>query len=170
MNPWKTALVIFVAVVTQVCLFSRFSFEGARPDVVVLVAVAAGFVCGADRGALVGFAAGLSIDVLLTTPLGLSALVFTLVGYSVGAVAGTVVRATWWVSPVVVGLGSAVGTLVYALVGEVFGVETLAGPSLTTIVVVVALVNAALAPLAVRALRWARSDDPEHRRYPSFAR
>ena len=72
MNPFRLGVVVLVALVLQVCLFSRFSYEGARPDVMILVAIAAGLVAGAERGALVGFVAGLAYDVVLTTPLGLS--------------------------------------------------------------------------------------------------
>ncbi|MCB0972695.1 MAG: rod shape-determining protein MreD, partial [Acidimicrobiales bacterium] len=75
MSPARGSLLIVGALTLQVCLFSRFSFDGARPDVMVLVAVMAGLVAGPDRGAILGFAAGLAFDVVLTTPLGLSALV-----------------------------------------------------------------------------------------------
>ena len=56
-----------------------------------------------------------------------------------------------WLRP-----GAFAGSIVFALVGVVVGQATLSGPPLTAIVVVVAAVNAVLAPLAVRAMRWAR--------------
>ena len=166
----KTAAVILVTLVLQVCLFSRFSYEGARPDVMIALAVTAGFVCGPDRGAIVAFAAGLSFDVVLTTPFGLSALVYTVIGYVVGTLASNVVRAAWWISPAVVAVGSAAGVFFYALVAQVLGQSSFSGTPLSTVVVVVALVNAAISPLMVRALRWARADETDPRRYASFAR
>ena len=51
MNPAKVVLVVVVALVLQVSLFARFSFEGAQPDVMVLLAIAAGFVIRALSGA-----------------------------------------------------------------------------------------------------------------------
>ena len=54
--------------------------------------------------------------------------------------------------------------------GELLGQATLSGPPLTAIVVVVAAVNAVLAPVAVRVMRWARVSDADHRRQPFFAR
>ena len=42
MSPGRATVVVVGALTLQVCLFSRFSFDGARPDVMVLVAVAVG--------------------------------------------------------------------------------------------------------------------------------
>ena len=39
----RTALVVLVALVIQVTLLSRFSFEGARPDIMILLAVIGGY-------------------------------------------------------------------------------------------------------------------------------
>ena len=169
MSWGRAALVVLVTLVLQVCLFSRFSYEGARPDVMILLAVMAGYRLGPERGAIIGFAAGLSFDILLTTPLGLSALVYTVVGYGVGVTTSGMVRTSRWGAPLVAAGGSAVGMVLYALFGAVLGEPTLSGPSLATIVVLVAAVNAAFAPLAVRALAWAKTDDRD-RRQPFFAR
>lgn len=170
MNPWKVAVVVLTALLLQVSLFSRFSFEGARPDVMVLVAVVAGFVAGPEKGAIVGFVSGAAFDVVLSTPFGLSALVFTIVGYLVGATGGNVLRASWWIAPVVCALGSAAGMMIFAVVGAVLGEPTFDGAPLATIVVVVSVANALLAPLAVLAMRWARLDDVDTRHQAYFAR
>ncbi len=170
MSSAKLAGVVLVALVLQVCLFARFSYDGARPDLLLLVAVIGGLVAGPERGAIVGFAAGLAFDVVLSTPFGMSALVYTLVGYTVGVVGATVVRASWWIAPAVAAVASAGGVFLYALVGAVLGEATFAGPPLTAIVVVVSAVNAVLAPLMVRVVRWARVDETDHRRQPFFPR
>lgn len=170
MNPVRLAAVVLAALVLQVCLFARFSYEGARPDVMILVAVAGGFIAGSDRGAMVGFVTGLAFDVVLSTPLGLTALVYTLVGYGAGAIGNTVLRSTFWIVPAVAAAVSAAGMLLHAVVAEVFGQAAFSGPPLTAIVVVVAAVNAVLAPLAVRAMRWARNSEADGRRYPYFIR
>lgn len=170
MNPWRLAVVVVGALVLQVSLFARFSYEGARPDVVVLVAIAGGLVAGAERGALVGFVAGLAFDALLTTPLGLSALVYCLVGYAVGATGSSVLRASRWVGPAMAATASVAGMFAYAVIGSLVGQPTFQGPELTDIVVVVAGVNAVLAPLAIRALRWARVDDTDRPRHPLLFR
>lgn len=168
MSPGRATVLVVGALTLQVCLFSRFSFEGARPDVMVLVAVVAGLVAGPDRGAILGFASGLAFDVVLTTPLGLSALVYTVVAYGVGTLSGGMVRSSRWLVPAVAFVGSAVAMLLYALVGAVVGVATLEGPPLAAIVVYVAVVNAALSPLAARAVRWVTDEDRDRHRRPAF--
>lgn len=169
MNPVRLGVVVVTALLLQVSLFSQFSFDGARPDVMILVAVAGGFVAGAERGAVIGFVSGLAYDLVLTTPLGLSAFVYTLVGYTVGAIGSSVVRSAAWIGPVVVAVGSAAGMVLYAVVAEVLGQAAFTGPPLTAIVVVVAAVNTALAPIVVRAVRWARLDEADAR-HPFFLR
>lgn len=170
MNGVRVAAIVLAALVLQVCLFAQFSYEGARPDVMILVAIGAGFVAGPEKGAIVGFAAGLAFDALLSTPFGLSAFVYVVMGYLVGVFGATVVRSAWWIPPVLAALASAAGMVMYALVGEVLGQATLGGPPLTAIVVVVAALNALLAPLAIRVLRWARTDDVDYRRHTFLAR
>lgn len=163
MSPGRLAVVIVGFLTLQVTLLSRFSYEGARPDVMVLLAVLAGYLAGPDRGAIVGFASGLAFDVVLSTPFGLSALTYTIVGYAVGAVTGGMVRSSRFAPSLVGAAGSAAATLLYAVIGAVLGQPTLEGPSLTAIVVVVAAVNAVIAPLAARALSWAIADDRDRR-------
>jgi rod shape-determining protein MreD len=165
----RTAAVVLAALVLQVTLFSRFSFEGARPDLMILLAVMAGYRLGPERGAIVGFAAGVSFDIVLSTPLGLSALVYTIVGYGAGVATSGMVRTSRWAASAVAAAGSAAGMVLYALVGAVLGEPTLSGPSLASIVVLVAVVNAVLAPLASRALDWCKTDGHD-RRQPFLAR
>ena len=81
----------------------------------------------------------------------------------------SVVRSASWIGPVVVAAGSAAGMVLYAVVAAVLGQAAFSGPPLTAIVVVVAAVNTALAPLMVRAMRWARRDDADAR-HPYFLR
>jgi len=79
------------------------------------------------------------------------------------------VRSVAWIGPVVVAVGSAAGMVLYAVVAEVLGQAAFTGPPLTAIVVVVAAVNTALAPIVVRAVRWARLDEADAR-HPFFLR
>lgn len=165
MSTAKLAVVVLAGLVLHVCLFARFSYEGARPDVVILLAIAAGFVGGPEKGALVGFAAGVSLDALLSTPMGLSALVYIVVGYVVGRASAGVLRSAWWIVSAVAAMASAAGMIAYALVGTVLGQATLDGPALWAILVIVPAVNAVLAPAAVRAMGWARHDERVKPRY-----
>jgi rod shape-determining protein MreD len=162
-SPGRLAAVVIGALVLQVSLFSRFSYDGARPDIMILLAVLAGFTMGSERGAIVGFASGLAFDLVLSTPFGLSALVYTIVGYGVGAATGGVVRTSRWLPPAIAAAGSAAGMVLYAVIGAVVGEATFDGPPLAAIVVYVAVINAVLAPLAIRALAWVRTDERDRR-------
>ena len=163
MSPGRLAVVVAGFLTLQVTLFARFSFDGARPDVMVLLAVLAGYLAGPDRGAIVGFVSGLAFDVVLSTPFGLSALTYTIVGYAVGAATAGMVRSSRLAPVVVAAAGSAAAMVLYAVIGAVLGQPTLEGPSLAAIVGLVAVLNAVLAPLAVRALSWAIADDRDRR-------
>lgn len=163
MRPGRLAVVILGGLTLQVTLFSRFSFDGARPDVMVLLAVLAGYLGGPDRGAIAGFSAGIAFDVVLSTPFGLSALVYTIVGYATGVATAGMVRSSRLAPAGIAAVGSAAAMVAYAVVGAVLGQPTLEGPSLTAIVVYVAAINAVLAPLAVRALSWTMADERDRR-------
>ena len=64
---------------------------------------------------------GLSIDLFLTTPLGLSALSFAVTGYAVGVFQAGVVRTTPWLAPILGGVGGLFGGLVFLTAGAVVG-------------------------------------------------
>jgi rod shape-determining protein MreD len=151
----RWALVGFTAILLQTSLIADLDLAGARGDIVLLLPIAAGVVGGPDRGAAVGFGAGLAFDLLLQSPFGLSALAYCIAGYVVGALQGGVLRATWWI-PVVSALGgSALGIVTFALVGETVDEEGLLGMDLVAIVAVVAVLNALLIVPAIRVARWA---------------
>jgi rod shape-determining protein MreD len=120
----------------------------------VLVAVAAGLATGADRGATLGFAAGIGYDLLLQTPFGLSALTYAIVAYLAGSLQDSVLRAAWWIPVGTAAAASAVGVILYGVFGTVVGDE-LVGLSLLRIAAVVAVLNAVVALPVLRAVRWA---------------
>jgi cell shape-determining protein MreD len=93
------------------------------------------------------------IDLFLPTPLGLSALVFTLVGYWVGVANTGVLRSAWYIPVLTAGGASVAGVTLYALIGSVLG-ERMINGHLITIALVVGLSNAVLAPVAVKFVDW----------------
>ena len=82
------AVLVIVTIVLQVSVFSHFAIDGVVPDFALLVVIAAALVRGPDYAALVGFAAGLVLD--LAPPAdhtaGRWALSLVLVGYLTGLV------------------------------------------------------------------------------------
>lgn len=114
---------VLAAVVLQVTVLNNLSFPGgSSPNLVLVVVVAMALASGPLEGAVIGFAAGLAIDIAppATDLLGQSALVFCLVGYGCGKLRGTLERSAWL--PVAgVALGAAAGEALYALAGLTFG-------------------------------------------------
>lgn len=161
----RVTLVLLTALILQVGVLTQLRPFGAMADVMLLVAVAAAVVGGPDRGALVAFAAGLAYDLLLTTPFGLTALAYCLIAYGVGSLqAGTsAVRSTRWLPALTVGLASAAGVALYAILGAVVGQESMVSPRLPVIMAVVSAVNLVLAVPVIGVLRWALADPVRHR-------
>jgi rod shape-determining protein MreD len=78
--------VLVAAVLVQSTVLAGLRLAGVRPDLLVLVVVAVAMASGATGGAVFGFVAGLVADLLFDLPVGVSALVYTGVGYAVGTV------------------------------------------------------------------------------------
>jgi rod shape-determining protein MreD len=151
----RPAFVLFVLLTLQTTLFADLDFFGAKADIMLLLPIAAGINGGRDRGAIIGFISGLTLDLVVHgTPTGFFALGYTLVGYIVGMAQAGVLRAAWWI-PVVTAFGaSAFGVVTLAVVGKFLGLEGLFNRHLLTIGAVVAVINAALVLPMMRVVRW----------------
>lgn len=149
----RMPLMLLTALLVQTTVLSRIRILGVMPDLMLLVAAAAGITAGATRGAALGFASGMLIDLFLPTPLGLSALVFTLVGYGVGVANTGVLRSAWYIPVLTAGAASVAGVVLYAVIGSMLG-EQMITLHLATIAAVVGLSNAVLAPVAVKLVDW----------------
>jgi rod shape-determining protein MreD len=150
----RMSLLLVLALTFQLSVASRAEVLGVQGDVMLLVAVAAGLAAGPDRGATLGFVAGISFDLLLQSPFGLSALTYAIVAYVAGSLQDSVLRAAWWIPVVTAAAASALGVILYGVFGTVVG-EDLLGLSLVRIALVVGTLNALAAPVVLRAVRWA---------------
>ena len=150
----KVPLILLLFLVIELTVLDRLRVFGAGPDVMLLLAVVAGIVGGPRVGALLGFASGIVLDLFLETPMGLSALVFCLVGYAVGNIQGGVLRAAWWIPVLTTLVASVAGVLFYALVATVVGQPHLVTPHLLIVAAVVGVFNALAAPIALRLVKW----------------
>ena len=151
----RVGLVLFVALMLQLTLVNDIELWGVTGSVLVALPVAAGLVAGPERGALVGFAAGLAIDVFLTTPFGLTALVWTVTGHVTGVLGRSLLRSS---RPTVVGIAAlaALGAMVgFLLVGAILGQDHLLDAPVARITAVGVLVAAVAVLPAVPAMRWA---------------
>jgi rod shape-determining protein MreD len=156
--PVRVALVIFAALLVQLSVVSQLQFWGVSGDVLVVAAVAGGFVAGPERGAAIGFATGLAIDLLLTTPLGLTALVFTAVGYVSGVVSQSLIRSSRLTVLALTAIVAPVSVGVWVTVGALFGQTHLLQAPLVTIATVSTGVAIATIWLVLPLMRWAVVD------------
>src|SRR5215210_903161 len=84
LEPFKAAVLVFVAAILQVTIFSDISILGGYPDVVLLTLVAIALLRGSIYGAAAGFAAGLLVDTATLSTLGVTSLLLTIAGYWIG--------------------------------------------------------------------------------------
>ena len=84
LEPAKAAVLVFVASILQVTIFSDVEILGGTPDVVLLTLVAIALLRGSIYGAAAGFGAGLLVDTANLGTLGVTSLLLTLAGYWIG--------------------------------------------------------------------------------------
>jgi len=134
---------VIVAVVVQTTLINQLQF--VTPDLVMLVVILLSLTRVRPEAVLgVAFVSGLLLDLLGSSLLGLRAIVFTVVAYAAirtreRAEIGRVGVALW------VGFLTFGGIVVLALVGTLFGQETLLGSDVVSHMFLVPIANTILA-------------------------
>ena len=83
-EPAKVGVLVFVAAILQVSIFSTLQILGGAPDVVLLTLVGIALLRGSIYGACAGFFAGLLIDTANLGTLGVTSLLLTIAGYWIG--------------------------------------------------------------------------------------
>lgn len=155
MTILKVGLVLLVSIVVQLTVFVDVRVADVAPELLALVAVLAGFLAGPERGATVAFSAGLLWDIWLPTPLGLAAMAFATVAFAIGSIEAGLFSDTRGQASALAFLGTFAAVLGYALLGEVVGQRGLFDVELLRVALIAALLNAAIAPVMVRPMRWA---------------
>jgi rod shape-determining protein MreD len=80
----KIVVLVFVAAIAQVSIFSSVHILGGTPDVLLLTLVAVALLRGSVHGAVAGFGGGLVVDTANLGTLGVTSLLLTLAGYWIG--------------------------------------------------------------------------------------
>jgi rod shape-determining protein MreD len=149
-----TAALITLAVVLQVSVFDAFAWHGIVPDLALLVVVGAALVRGGEFGMVVGFAAGVLLD--LAPPAehtaGRWALALLVVGYVAGRVRqdarpGTTPTATTVMATVAA--CSFVGSSIFALTGIVLHDAAVGTGELFQVIAISLVWDVLLAPLVL---------------------
>ena len=146
---------IVTALLLQLTVLPFLNLPGAVPDLVAVTVIAIAAVAGPVRGAVIGFIAGVLID--LAPPaiglIGVSALVLVIVGYVTGLVAFKRDRA-----PVVLvgvaGLLASGSVLVSAAVAGIVGDPHVSWDRVPVVVVTELVYSMLLAAFVVPAVAW----------------
>ena len=149
------AALVVLAVNLQVGFFSALAIAGVVPDVALLVVVAAALARGPEYAALLGFAAGLALD--LAPPadhtVGRWALALVVTGYLAGLVRHDAHRSAV-AAAVTVAASAFVGTSVFALSGFVLGDTGVSVAAVLRVVAIAVLYDVALTPLVLPPVGW----------------
>ncbi|MGI8695071.1 MAG: rod shape-determining protein MreD [Mycobacteriales bacterium] len=107
---WRLVLTgvgIVLTLALQTTVVSRLPLPGGRPDLLLVVVVAAALGGGVNVGVGIGFTVGLAADLLSPHPAGLLALIYLVVGLTVGRIDSERQRGVGWSVIVVVVAGAA---------------------------------------------------------------
>ncbi len=161
------AFVVFV-VFFQIGVVSEVPVFGVNADISSLLVAFVGLMCGSTVGAACGFAVGLLVDLALLQTLGLTSLVFTLVGYWCGRLR-ELRDPQGALTPLLVGAGASATALVgYSLMEFMLGVDAPVSFELLRQIVLGVFVNTIVAlpmwALTRRVLEGALPEDPRRRR------
>jgi len=164
----RLAAFAFVVVLFQIGVVSELPVFGVSADLCSLLVAFVGLMCGSTAGAATGFAVGLLVDLALLQTLGLSSLVFTLVGFWCGRLR-ELRDPQGPFTPLVVGAtASAVALFGYSLMEFMLGVDAPISFELLRQIVLGVLVNTIVAlpmwALTRRVLEGALPEDPRRRR------
>lgn len=163
-NWARAAVVVLVALLVQQALLDHLRIAGTHPDVMLLVAVAAGYVGGAGRGAVVGFLTGVAADLFLPTPFGMSALVGAVLAYGIAVATSSLVRSSTALQVVTGAGGTAAGLCLYATLGAVLGYPAMLNHNLVPALAVSTPVAAVLSVPTMRLVAWAITSESAARR------
>jgi rod shape-determining protein MreD len=142
------ALVLVTAALLQTTLFPYLMLAGFRPDLLLLVTAVFALREGALTGVRVGFAAGLLSDLLLNqSAVGLSALVYLGVGYTIGLARPYLAPESVTAPVIMAFLSGLVGTAGFGVLSRLLGDERYTSSLVLQASLFVALFNTLLAPI-----------------------
>jgi rod shape-determining protein MreD len=164
----RIALLAVVAVFLQTGVVSEVPLFGVNIDLSPLVVAFVGLLCGSTVGAVTGFAVGLLVDLTLVQTLGVTSLIFTLVGYWSGRLK-ELRDPQAAVTPLLVGAAATAGSLVgYSIVEFLLGVDAPVSLELLRQILIGIVLNTVVAlpiwAVVRRILEGGLPDDPRRRR------
>jgi rod shape-determining protein MreD len=143
-----------VMLALQRTVFADAKVSGVTIQVVLALVAAAGASGGSERGAVAGFVLGSMFDLVEGTPLGSTAIAYTLAGVVAGLLALFAADPHWWLKAVFVGLGAAVGEAMVPVVRLFIGEQNPWPADMLKVVVIVAVAAMLMSPALLPLSRW----------------
>jgi rod shape-determining protein MreD len=166
--PVRVALLALVVVFFQIGVVSEVPVFGVNVDLSPLLVAFVGLLCGSTAGATCGFAVGLLVDLALLQTLGLTSLIFTLIGFWCGRLRELRDPQSAFTPLLVGAAASAVSLVGYSLMEFLLGVDAPVSFELLRQIVLGVLVNTIVAlpmwAIVRRCLEGALPEDPRRRR------
>jgi rod shape-determining protein MreD len=165
--PIRIAALAVAVVFFQIGVVSGVPVFGVNVDLSPLMVAFAGLLCGSTLGAATGFAVGLLVDLALVQTLGVTSLIFTLVGYWSGRLR-ELRDPQAALTPLLVGAMASAASLVgYSLMEFLLGVDAPVSLELLRQIVLGIVVNTVVAlpiwAIVRRSLEGGLPDDPRPR-------
>jgi len=159
----RIALVIVLMLFVQSIVLVPLRIGGVHPDLVWLLPITAALIDGPETGAIVGFWSGLAFDLLLPTPLGLSALVGCLLGYATGALTESVDARSGLVKTGAALLGSVAADMLFAVLGAILGQQQMVQINFVALFFVIAISSVILVFPVGGVIGWALEGENNRR-------
>jgi rod shape-determining protein MreD len=164
----RVAALAILVVCVQIGVVSEVPVFGVNADLSPLLVAFIGLLCGSMLGAVAGFAIGLLVDLTLLQTLGLTSLIFTLIGFWCGRLRELRDPQAALTPLLVGGAASAVALIGYSLMEFMLGVDAPVSFELLRQIVLGIVVNTIVAlptwAIVRRALERALPEDPRRRR------
>ncbi|MGH2777606.1 MAG: rod shape-determining protein MreD [Actinomycetota bacterium] len=145
---------LLLAVAIQSTLLAQATILGVIPQLVLVVVISLAFLDGERVGTVMGFFGGLLIDMLLPNAIvGLTALIYTLLGYGVGLIRYMAPPDSVWTPVFAVAGASAVAELGYAALAIIMGQRWVSLSETVKIAGLVVLYNTLLTPFVFPLVR-----------------
>ena len=177
-QPSRPALLVRIAVLAVAIVFfqtgvvSEVPVFGVNADLSPLLVAFVGLLCGSALGALTGFAVGLLVDLALVQTLGVTSLIFTLIGFWSGRLR-ELRDPQAALTPLLVGASASLASMAgYSLVEFLLGVDAPVSLELVRQIVVGVVANSLVAlpmwAIVRRSLEGDLPDDPRRRRRRAY--
>jgi rod shape-determining protein MreD len=170
--PIRLIVLALVTVIIQEAAVSQISIFGTSADLTVLVVMSVGLLAGSIPGAIMGFGTGLLVDIVLVQTLGVTSLLYIVIGYWCGRLHelrdpshGLIPMAMGAAATAFAGLGM---TLIQFLLGVDSPVSWLLLQQIFIAVLVNALLSIPVYAAVRRVIEPALPQDPRRRRRRAY--